>query len=675
MPICSYARLKRAAEVQISMDGRGRALDNVFVERLWRSVKYEEVYLKDYASVPEASTGLGQLRVLQSRAAAPGAGVSDASGGIRRGPCTGARRRPAGMLIGGRGHVEISQTRFPQAHTLHRSQRTKTTGTTLTYSAPEIVQRTGSTSHLRRRPGPPAAPTLGPPRLQRVGDHVQHGVVLEQRIDPPQPVGPQVIEKRRIICGGAYAFQGDERSVIFLSMVAAPGERRIGALTTQSARQRFNVAVSRAQDQLWLHHTAQLDVLSDACMRHRLLSYMLDPTRHTAEEGEQRFDSDFERDVFRLITERGFHVRTQVAVGDPANHRFRIDLVVEGMQGRLAVECDGDEWHGIERYEHDMARQRDLERAGWQFSRIRGGDFYRDQVTAMDPVWQELDRLGIRPGGIDEAAAGPPAPARGMSLEGRETTSMEAEANDPPAARGETEFALAPPAEVPRTPRLHLTDSSDGVRPDAPETPTTARVSDPSPRPLPKAQPAADIQPSATHYTSFDGDTGPDPRQGDLALVAEGLSRIVEVEGQILVKRSYDIYLRGCGIRRMGGELKRTMNQALQRAIRKGWVVLEDESGKGGLVYSVARSTGAPPVLVRDRGPRDFEEIPPSELQLVARRLSEDEGLEPGSDAHLRAVLDFFDLKRLTVQVGTTLLEILGRQYPYVDEMLGQDKR
>ena len=47
------------AGVQISMDGRGRALDNIFVERLWRSVKYEDVYLKDYASMGEAVAGLG----------------------------------------------------------------------------------------------------------------------------------------------------------------------------------------------------------------------------------------------------------------------------------------------------------------------------------------------------------------------------------------------------------------------------------------------------------------------------------------------------------------------------------------------------------------------------------------------------------------------------------------
>ena len=49
-----------AAGARVSMDGRGRALDNVFVERLWRSVKYEEVYLKDYGSVPEARLQLGR---------------------------------------------------------------------------------------------------------------------------------------------------------------------------------------------------------------------------------------------------------------------------------------------------------------------------------------------------------------------------------------------------------------------------------------------------------------------------------------------------------------------------------------------------------------------------------------------------------------------------------------
>jgi putative transposase len=50
----------RAAGIAISMDGRGRALDNVFVERLWRTVKYEEVYLRDYADFAEAVTKLAR---------------------------------------------------------------------------------------------------------------------------------------------------------------------------------------------------------------------------------------------------------------------------------------------------------------------------------------------------------------------------------------------------------------------------------------------------------------------------------------------------------------------------------------------------------------------------------------------------------------------------------------
>jgi putative transposase len=50
----------RAAGVAVSMDGRGRCLDNVFVERLWRSVKYEDVYLKCYETVPELKHGLGR---------------------------------------------------------------------------------------------------------------------------------------------------------------------------------------------------------------------------------------------------------------------------------------------------------------------------------------------------------------------------------------------------------------------------------------------------------------------------------------------------------------------------------------------------------------------------------------------------------------------------------------
>lgn len=151
--------------------------------------------------------------------------------------------------------------------------------------------------------------------------------------------------------------------------------------------------------------------------------------------------------------------------------------------------------------------------------------------------------------------------------------------------------------------------------------------------------------------------------------VSEGIVRIVEVEGPVVAKRAYDIYLRGCGIKRMGHELKSTMNKALADAFREQRLVSENEGAERGLLFSVVRVNGSSPIKLRTRGPRSFEEIPPSELQVVARYLLE-HSLPSGGDEHLRAVLECFDLKRLTTQVGTTLLEALERSFPYVDEFL-----
>jgi putative transposase len=53
-----YIQRLLAADVQISMDGKGRALDNIFTERLWRTIKYEEVYLREYITPKDAFRGL-----------------------------------------------------------------------------------------------------------------------------------------------------------------------------------------------------------------------------------------------------------------------------------------------------------------------------------------------------------------------------------------------------------------------------------------------------------------------------------------------------------------------------------------------------------------------------------------------------------------------------------------
>ncbi len=86
-----------SAGVAVSMDGKGRCLDNVFVERLWRSVKYEDIYLWRYEGVPELRQGLGRvLPVLQRGASAPGPGLPDASGRVS----AGRRRRKVGRVKG-----------------------------------------------------------------------------------------------------------------------------------------------------------------------------------------------------------------------------------------------------------------------------------------------------------------------------------------------------------------------------------------------------------------------------------------------------------------------------------------------------------------------------------------------------------------------------------------------
>jgi len=76
---------------------------------------------------------------------------------------------------------------------------------------------------------------------------------------------------------------------------------------------------------------------------------------------------------------------------------YRIDLVVQGTNARLAVECDGDQYHTLENWEADQIREAQLRRAGWVFWRVTGSSFYRYKEKALDSLWEKLDELGIKP--------------------------------------------------------------------------------------------------------------------------------------------------------------------------------------------------------------------------------------------------------------------------------------
>ena len=210
-----------------------------------------------------------------------------------------------------------------------------------------------------------------------------------------EKLGEEEMIERKIICGDSYSFQGDERDVIFLSMVIAPNVR-FTSMSTRPAQQRYNVAASRARDQMILFHSVDLNELNPEDVRYKLLQYCKEPYRVQLEVDEVKadFDSKFEEDVFRMIVARGYKVIPQVKVGSVGK---RIDLVVEGMRNRLAVECDGDAWHGLDKWEEDMERQRVLERVGWTFWRVRGSQFYLDREKAMSSLWEKLKKMGIEP--------------------------------------------------------------------------------------------------------------------------------------------------------------------------------------------------------------------------------------------------------------------------------------
>lgn len=63
----AFTDILNQAQIQISMDGRGRAYDNIFIERFWRTLKYENVYLKQYETVPELKSGLKEYFIFYNR--------------------------------------------------------------------------------------------------------------------------------------------------------------------------------------------------------------------------------------------------------------------------------------------------------------------------------------------------------------------------------------------------------------------------------------------------------------------------------------------------------------------------------------------------------------------------------------------------------------------------------
>lgn len=211
-------------------------------------------------------------------------------------------------------------------------------------------------------------------------------------------IGEVEYKNRNIVCGNSASFQGDERDIMFLSLITAHNHNR-SALTKPEDERRFNVAVSRAKEQIWLYHSVQLDDMSNQNdLRYKLLDHFLNhkqqpiPPQKFIERSmgtqPEPFESWFEVDVFNDIVSNNYSVIPQYEV---AKGRYRIDLVTLLGNGiKIAIECDGDKFHGAQQFQNDLMRQKVLERCGWQFFRVRGGEYYSNRIKAMEPLWKLL---------------------------------------------------------------------------------------------------------------------------------------------------------------------------------------------------------------------------------------------------------------------------------------------
>jgi very-short-patch-repair endonuclease len=251
--------------------------------------------------------------------------------------------------------------------------------------------------------------TMGVIVLRQQGAHTK---LLQDLVDVQ--IDPAARERHNIRVGTPEQFQGDQRDVILLSMVIDADNAR--AVTGRNDQRRFNVAASRARDQMWLFHSVTADQLSSKDLRRSLLTYMQNPpppytSRHqlgnvTPDEPCTPFQSLFEQRVFLKIKEHGYHVVPQWEISGKV-----IDLVIIGDHARLAVECDGSPYHSSLQQIHDDAeRERDLRRAGWTFWRVRSSSFALSPEDALAPLWDKLTAMGIHPHGTPVTAEGDELP-------------------------------------------------------------------------------------------------------------------------------------------------------------------------------------------------------------------------------------------------------------------------
>lgn len=207
------------------------------------------------------------------------------------------------------------------------------------------------------------------------------------------------IENHKILCGNSASFQGDERDVIFISLVDSSEEnkslRLVGEGVEGATRKRYNVAISRAKDQLWIVHSIDKNSLKEGDLRKELFDYIDSLKENTFEKSaiENSTASDFENEVARHLLEKNYTIKQKWRVGS-----YDIDMVAIYDDKKIAIECDGKTLnHTEEEVIANLEEQEILERCGWEFIRVRASEYFRNPEKAIKDLIIQLDDKGVYP--------------------------------------------------------------------------------------------------------------------------------------------------------------------------------------------------------------------------------------------------------------------------------------
>ncbi|MDA3963559.1 MAG: hypothetical protein PF961_22465 [Planctomycetota bacterium] len=335
-------------------------------------------------------------------------------------------------------------------------------------------------------------------------------------------------------------------------------------------------------------------------------------------------DSPFEVEVARVIRSLGLDVRYQIGVA-----KYRIDLAIINPAATgeylMGIECDGATYHSSRcARDRDRLRESVLRSRGWSIYRIWSTDWFQNRVVEIERLREAIKERLANPGPQFPEPEPPPQPAKA-----------------PPQASASEPAKSSSQASLPATPR-----------PATPSAPSSAV----------RQEQAVALAPDLVQpYAAFEGGPFPDPRAASREIIADGLRQIVAVEGPMIIRRSYDVYLRAAGIRRMGKEIRKLMNRAMYLAVQSKQIEVHDELDTGGYMRATARIPGTQAVRLRDLGPRTIDDIPPSELCVVsAAILTQDPAINSGADEHLRAILAHYGLKQLTQHTREVLTAVIA---------------